>query len=381
MATSSELLTVEKQLISKEFHSELQITTKFKLNMATQCMFAMEMIKSNSALQNCTAESIIKSIKDVALLGLSLNPKLQQAYLVPRKGQCCLDPSYQGMITKLHEYKAAKDIFAHVIYKGDDFEFDFMENRPTRYTPYHILGVDKGDEVGVFVCGIRFDDYKQYVYIPISRINEVMENTEAYKYAMSQKKANKSYYTIWEGANRPEMIKKTAIRYLWKVMPKSEDLSELGEIMEFHDTANNQTDTDFVKPDVQIKTKDAAKATAAVDRAAAKAKPIPEKKDEQKKQTPETVEIIPTKEGMDEFIALLKGEYGLDGRNTRTHNEVKELEELLSERGFTKDAISERIAKGGKTVTTYNDFMHVGTDEMFLAVLTKILEIQNSEQK
>lgn len=386
---TNELLVLERKVLSPEFQNDMQqiaLSSRFKLNMATQIHYAIDALKKSTQLQKCSEESFIQSIKDVATLGLTLNPKLGQAYLIPRRNVCCADIGYLGMISMLYEYKAAKDVFAYVIYEGDDFEFDFIENKPSIYTPHHVLKKKRGAEIGAFACAVKFDDYKQYVYMPIERIQEIAESTEAYKYAMAQKSKGESSYTIWDSSNRGEMIKKTIIRYLFKMLPKNEALSELGAIMELHDKAHNQDTGDFV-PDAngestKIQAKSGNHAKAAVDRASAKAKPVAQKQGNKTDVPPvEKAIIVIDEKSLPEIFNLFEQDYKLDGRNTRTMPEIKEMEEILEERGFTRDAISERLDKGGKNIKTYEDLLYKGTAEMIDAVLQKILALSKQQQQ
>lgn len=373
--TSSELITLEGTLKSPEFQKELQQSTSFKLNMATQCMFALDAIKKSPYLQKCTVDSVKESIQNVALLGLTLNPNLAQAYLIPRKDKCCLDLGYQGMITKLVEYGAAKEAFAQVIYEGDDFEFDFARNKVAKYVPYHVLKKDKGEEIGVFAAAARGDDYYQYVYLPIERVNQIMNGTEAYKFAKKKKDAGEWSSTIWEGDNRGEMIKKTAIRYLWKMMPKNDNYDDIGTVMSLHDDANAQTDTTFMDDGNEIRTKPMTSTTATEN----KMKDVNKKKDIQDA-------VVVADEIVDgaaeELIELLNEGYKLPDSGIRALNEVKEMEGLLSERGFSESLLKEAFGNGGKVIKKYQDLMYRGdTETMLPYVINKAYELYLAKQK
>jgi recombination protein RecT len=64
----------------------------------TESRYARDIILAADGLQRCPLDSIRKAIRNVAAVGLTLNPAMKLAYLLPRDGQCCLDISARGLI-------------------------------------------------------------------------------------------------------------------------------------------------------------------------------------------------------------------------------------------------------------------------------------------
>ena len=99
-----------------------------KDNFQKELSFALQHIAKNKQLQKATVESNIQAVYNVALTGLSLNPTLKYAYLVPRTtnvgGQWVvethLEPSYVGLVKLVTDTGSAKNIYAHPVYDGDD---------------------------------------------------------------------------------------------------------------------------------------------------------------------------------------------------------------------------------------------------------------------
>ena len=63
--------------------------------------FAIQAIQANDYLAkiaNNNQASLQNAIVNIASIGISLNPALKYAYLVPRKGGVCLDLSYMGLL-------------------------------------------------------------------------------------------------------------------------------------------------------------------------------------------------------------------------------------------------------------------------------------------
>lgn len=85
------LATFEDSDAVKEFESILHAGANSFIKSALIC------IADSQDLQLCTTQSLISGCLRSAALGLSLDPALRQAYLVPRKGLACFQPHYAGL--------------------------------------------------------------------------------------------------------------------------------------------------------------------------------------------------------------------------------------------------------------------------------------------
>ena len=87
---------------------------EYNMNFAREANFALQILEGNKYLQGSKPESIRNAIVNVSLTGLTLNPALKYAYLVPRKIgsdlHCILDISYIGMIKLLTDAGAVKSL-------------------------------------------------------------------------------------------------------------------------------------------------------------------------------------------------------------------------------------------------------------------------------
>jgi len=222
--------------VKREFVSYLPKETQIAFK--KEVGYALQAFQSNSYLASCTPESAKKAILNVALSGLSLNPVLQQAHLVPRKKgkvvECCLDPDYKGLITMMEVLGIAKKPNAHVIYENDDFEYDYAFDDLIKYKPYYAKGLSaskRGKEYGVLATCLLSDGTKQCLFTPIERIWEIRNTSQSYK-------SNKNN-SLWTGVHLGEMIKKTGIRLLWKVLPKNTAHADrVGQLMNLVDEAD-----------------------------------------------------------------------------------------------------------------------------------------------
>src|SRR3569833_439636 len=63
--------------------------------------FAIQVLQNNDYALGVAMkdkQSVMNAVKNIAAIGISLNPARKQAYLVPRGGKICLDISYIGLI-------------------------------------------------------------------------------------------------------------------------------------------------------------------------------------------------------------------------------------------------------------------------------------------
>jgi DNA polymerase III gamma/tau subunit len=145
--------------------------------------------------------------------------------------------------------------------------------------------------------------------------------------------------------------------------------------MSLHDNANAQTDTTFMDDGNEIKTKPMTSTTATEN----KMKDVNKKKDIQDA-------VVVADEIVDgaaeELIELLNEGYKLPDSGIRALNEVKEMEGLLSERGFSESLLKEAFGNGGKVIKKYQDLMYRGdTETMLPYVINKAYELYLAKQK
>lgn len=83
---------------------------------------------NNPVLQSCTPASINRSILNMVLLGLT--PSKNQCYFIPRGKTLALMTSYFGEVAVAKSVDPRiVDVFAMVVYEGDEFEFEIVHAR------------------------------------------------------------------------------------------------------------------------------------------------------------------------------------------------------------------------------------------------------------
>lgn len=134
MAENNQLATKQEKSITdnvlgriKEFEKSGDITFPKNYNYANALKSAQlilsETLDRNKkpVLQGCSKVSICNALLDMTIQGLS--PAKKQCYFVPYGGQLQLMKSYLGNIAATKRLKGVKDVFANIIYEGDEFEY------------------------------------------------------------------------------------------------------------------------------------------------------------------------------------------------------------------------------------------------------------------
>lgn len=186
-----------------------------QMNFIKEAGFAIQILNNNPYLAKCDQNSIRDAVVNVALCGLTLNPALKMAYLVPRKvgGQmkCVLDPSYMGLIKVVTDAGAVKNIDAGVVYENENFEYQKGDKPFLRHSP---LMANRGQVIGAYAIAYFRDGGSQFEVLAREDIEKVRGTSESYK---SEKGRKFSPWVTW----KEEMFKKTAIKRLYKILPKT----------------------------------------------------------------------------------------------------------------------------------------------------------------
>ena len=200
----------------------------------TQEIFhAITILRGNMELQKCEMESIKNAVINIATTGATLNPAHGQAYLIPRKGKCCLDFSYKGLAKLATDSGAVLRLDAHVVHEKDR-KFDYWYGSNPDIIHYPSLEQDQGKMTHVYAVANLKNGLKQFI---------VLTKTEVEKVRQSSQAPNSPMWRDWpeEGA------RKTAIKKLYKLLPQTEQMSEAISVLNEHEGI----DFDF-KPESEL---------------------------------------------------------------------------------------------------------------------------------
>lgn len=194
---------------------------EYNMNFNREANFAVQILESNSYLMKARPESIRNAIINVSLTGLTLNPALKYAYLVPRNSKeglnIVLDISYIGMIKLLTDAGAVKNVDAGVIYSND--KYDFRKGSDPYFKHQPSLS-NRGEKVGAYAIAFLRDGGFQFEILGKDDIEKVRATSESWK---NEKGRQYSPWETWED----EMWKKTALKRLFKLLPKTKFSEQL----------------------------------------------------------------------------------------------------------------------------------------------------------
>ena len=96
-------------------------------NALSSAYYALKNSNSGNLLQQCTQDSIYNALLDMVTQGLS--PAKTQCYFIPYGNTVKLTRSYFGTMKVVKQLPEVKDIYAQIIFKGDEFEAENVDGR------------------------------------------------------------------------------------------------------------------------------------------------------------------------------------------------------------------------------------------------------------
>lgn len=207
----SNLQIVQQQveLARPEFESNVEVL-KLNLNFQKEAAFALQLFQANNYLAGMNPDSIKNAIVNVSLTGLTLNPVMKMAYLVPRKGKCVLDISYIGLIKILTDTGSIKNLEAKIVYANEPFEIQQGTN------PYIKHGIaptqEKGAIIGVYSIATLNDGSTSVEWMYYQDIMDIASRSESVKSGKA---------SPWK-TDFSEMSRKTVVKRHYKYLPKSD---------------------------------------------------------------------------------------------------------------------------------------------------------------
>jgi len=218
----------------KDYFQQLNQHSINRLDFAKESEFAKQLLLRNSYLLDVARgnpDSLQAAISNVAAIGISLNPALALAYLVPRKVnkvQCvCLDISYRGLTRLATDTGIIKALKAELVYANDTFKYKGFHVEPEfSAQPFG----DRGELVGVYAMALMTDGTVLVETMTIAEVNQIRNDSEAYKDAVKEggwKLENNVYVKYYT-----EMVKKIAIKRAYKTLPQSKGTEIMGKAIE-----------------------------------------------------------------------------------------------------------------------------------------------------
>ncbi|MFF4738802.1 recombinase RecT [Streptomyces sp. NPDC001262] len=170
-------------------------------------------------LAECTQDSFAGALMTCSALGLEPGGVSGEAYLLPfwnkkiRGYEVQLVIGYQGMIKLFWQHPLAAGLDTHTVYEGDEFEYEYgleprLTHRPAR-------GSAKGQPTHYYAVARLANGGSAFVVLDV----EDVEDVEAIR-----KRSKSRDFGPWS-TDYDAMARKTCIRQLFKLLPKSAELA------------------------------------------------------------------------------------------------------------------------------------------------------------
>lgn len=174
--------------------------------------------EKNPELKECSLQSIYGALQQTAILGLEPAPVLGHCYYVPYyiKGQkeVQFQIGYKGYLELARRSNSIADIYAEVVYEGDEFEIEYGLNRSLKHKPAFLH--DEHQYLKYSYAVARFKD-GSYTFAVLTK-NQIEKRRKLSK----TQKSGENPSGVWE-SHYAEMAKGKAVRALATYLPLSTD--------------------------------------------------------------------------------------------------------------------------------------------------------------
>lgn len=186
-----------------------------------EAMFALQIAGGSEYLQKAAPDTLRNAVINVASVGLTLNPAMKLAYLVPRDGKACLDISYIGLIKIATDTGAVSMVKAETVYEKDTFQYEGPFTAPThRFDPFAPLE-ERGSLIGAY-CIAKMRNGEVLI--------EVLRRSEIDKIRSKSKAKSGPWFDFFE-----EMVKKSIIKRASKMWPRTERMAMAEQVLNDHE--------------------------------------------------------------------------------------------------------------------------------------------------
>lgn len=227
---------------------------------------AVDFGKTESLMDKVTPESVAFALQDMVIQGLSVAKK--QGYFVPYGKKLQFQRSYHGTQAVLKRLTGVKDLWANVIWKGEEFEVEYNERGRLTFKAHKVdwrAATGKKEDIEGAYCIIEREDGTQYL-----TIMTMAEIETAWSVSKNQSVQNKY---------PQEMAKRTVINRASKAFintsddsdvlidsihrsteseyePQTKDMGEIHEVQREIEQNANTVELDFTEPEqVEVKPK------------------------------------------------------------------------------------------------------------------------------
>lgn len=204
---------------------------------------ALTVIRQNPDLARCDSTSLLGALMTSAQLGLEPGP-LGESYFVPFGNKVTFIPGYRGLIKLAWQSGRMKSIGAHVVYQGDEFDFEYGLNPRLVHKP-NLERPEGARKIAVYAAATFKDGGDAFVVLSAADVNAIRKRSRA---------SNSGPWVSDEDA----MWRKTAVRQLARWLPMSTELSTFHQAAERDGTVRSdytapvaEADSAFVDGEIE----------------------------------------------------------------------------------------------------------------------------------
>ena len=212
---NNQMVTIEDNILTVIDQAGKLASIHESISIDAEQNYAIQILyKNKMAIETAQKNpvSVQNAILNLSSIGISLNPALKHAYLVPRDGAICLDISYMGLMHLAQEIGSIEWGQAKIVYANDTYESQGLNKQPVH--KFNAFSKDRGEKVGVY-CSVKLPsgDY----------LTEEM-SAEDIADVRKTSKSQHSAYSPWNTFEK-EMWRKSVVKRASKYWPKSNSKS------------------------------------------------------------------------------------------------------------------------------------------------------------
>lgn len=166
-------------------------------------------------LQECPPESIVMAVMQASELGLDLSPVMGEAYLIPRWNskasmrECQFEPGYKGLVKLARQSGDVGSIRAELVREDDPFVYRYTPDLELHHQP--IVG-SEAPVIAVYAVAKLGNGERLAAVLSTAEVEAIR--------GRSKSGDSGPWVTDWG-----EMAKKTAVKRLCKMLPRSLELA------------------------------------------------------------------------------------------------------------------------------------------------------------
>lgn len=174
---------------------------------------ALTAVRTTPALATCSEVSLAGALLTAAAMGLEPNTPANECYLVPYSGEVQFQMGYQGMAKLFWQHPLAAQLECEAVHENDDFSYAYGSNAHLTFVP-NKRAPDRGEIIYYFAFAKLTTGAEAFVVLTPEECK-----------ALRQGKVGPD--PRFKGGDPQHwMERKTAIRQLFKLLPKSPNMAQ-----------------------------------------------------------------------------------------------------------------------------------------------------------